>query len=156
MAPRPIAFVSTVGTDGTANLSPYSFFNAFAFDPPTLVFGCVSRPADKNGGMSDSERNLRETKECVVHIISDWFVEAANHTCGAYDYDVDEIELSGLNTLPSVKVQPHRIAESAIQMECVLDHIHDVKNTAGKVTSALCIVRVVLFHVNNQVNLHCY
>eukprot|EP01052_Picozoa_sp_SAG31_P007840 SAG31_NODE_381_length_16458_cov_18.069259_6_plen_87_part_00 len=71
-APRPIAFVSTRSKDGICNLSPYSFFNVFGFDPPTLVVGCVARPASKNDGMSDTQRNIMETGQCVVHIISDW------------------------------------------------------------------------------------
>jgi flavin reductase (DIM6/NTAB) family NADH-FMN oxidoreductase RutF len=79
---------------------PYSFFNAFAFDPPTLCFGSVARP-NLPGGDSDSVRNLRETGSCVVHIISEWFIEAANHTCGSYDYNVEEHEVAGFTTLPS-------------------------------------------------------
>lgn len=81
-------------------LQPYSFFNAFAFDPPTLCFGSIARP-HLPGGDSDSVRNLRETGSCVVHIISEWFIEAANHTCGAYDYDVEEHQIAGFKTLPS-------------------------------------------------------
>jgi flavin reductase (DIM6/NTAB) family NADH-FMN oxidoreductase RutF len=101
--------------------------------------------------MSDTHRNLVETGECVVHIISEWMVEAANQSCGSYAYDVDEIPLSGLTTLPSTTVSPPRIAEAAVQRECKLQHCHPVVNAEGAVTSTICIVEVVTFHINEAV-----
>ena len=149
VTPRPIAFISTKGSDGIYNLSPYSFFNAMGYDPPTLVFGCLARRIDT--GESDTLRNLRETKMCVVNVISDWFVEASNHTCGNYSPEVDEISLSGLTTLPSKHVDVPRIKESAVHMECKLHQLVPMKNAAGKITQTICIVNVVAFHINKNV-----
>ena len=87
----------------------------------------------------------------MVHIISDWMVEAANHSCGGYDPDVDEIPLSGLTTLPGTTVDVPRIKECAVAMECTLDASHEIKNGAGKVTSTIMICRVVITHVNKHV-----
>ena len=150
VTPRPIAFISTKGQDGICNLSPYSFFNAMGHDPPTLTFGCVARRASSDG-MSDTHRNLLDTKVCCVHIISDWMVEAANHSCGAYDPEVDEIPLTGLTTIPCKSVDVPRIKECAVAMECSLEASHEIKNGEGKVTSTIMICRVLATHVNNHV-----
>ena len=149
VTPRPIAFISTKGLDGICNVSPYSFFNAMGYDPPTLVFGCLARRNET--GESDTLKNLKETKTCVVNIISDWFVEASNHSCGPYDPNVDEIPLSGLTTLPSTVVDVPRIKESAVQMECKLHQLVPMENDSGKITQTICIVKVVAFHINKHV-----
>lgn len=78
--------------------------------------------------MKDTLANVLETRECVVNIMSDWFVEAANYTCGPYDAGQDEFEIAGLTPLPSEAVAPPRVAESAVHMECILRHHWDVKN----------------------------
>jgi flavin reductase (DIM6/NTAB) family NADH-FMN oxidoreductase RutF len=101
--------------------------------------------------MSDTLRNCKETGECVVHIISDWFVEASNHSCGNFDSDADEFPLSGLTKIPSTKVTPPRVAEAAVQLECKVEDYHEFKNDSGKLTATMVIARVVLFHVNGSV-----
>ena len=148
--PRPIAFISTVGAAGVRNLSPYSFFNIVSTNPPTLAFGHVTRP-HLPGGMSDTLRNLTETQSCVVQLISKSFLEAANHTCGAYDYDMDEITLAGLTALRGDTVPCDRIAESAIQCECELERTHEIRNKDGVVSSTICILNVKAMHINRGV-----
>ena len=78
--------------------------------------------------MKDTLANVLATKECVVNIMSEWFVEAANYTCGPYDAGQNEFEIAGLTPLPSVAVAAPRVAESAVHMECVLRHHWDVQN----------------------------
>ena len=93
------------------------------------------------GGMSDTHRNLVETGECVVQIISEWYAEAANHSTGAFEYDVDEIQAAGLTTLPTTPKLTSgvpRIAEAAVQMECTLDHLVPIKNAEGQVCRTGC------------------
>jgi len=117
--PRPIAFISTVGcTTKCRNVSPYSFFTPLGGSH--VAFGHVTR-GHLPGGMSDTLRNLRETESCVVQLISSCFLEAANHTCGSYDYEVDEIDVANLDTLPSKKVAAPRVAQSPFHAECVLE-----------------------------------
>ena len=41
VAPRPIAFASTIDTEGNPNLSPFSFFNVFSANPPILIYFCT-------------------------------------------------------------------------------------------------------------------
>eukprot|EP00897_Mesotaenium_endlicherianum_P010226 jgi/Mesen1/9231/ME000595S08644 len=147
VVPRPIAFISSLSKAGVGNLSPYSYFNAVAHDPPILAIGhCWSK-----GRPKDSLQNILETEEFVVSIISEWFVEAANHTCGAYGSDVDEMELARLTPLPSLKVKAPRIGESAINMECKLRHSYDVKNSKGEVTTTVVLGEVVMFHIAEHV-----
>jgi flavin reductase (DIM6/NTAB) family NADH-FMN oxidoreductase RutF len=90
-------------------------------------------------------------REFVVNIISEWYVEAANHCCGNFDYGDDEMQLSGLTPLPSVKVAPPRVAESAVQLECKLAHTYEVKDANGKVTTTIVIGRVLMVHVAEAV-----
>jgi flavin reductase (DIM6/NTAB) family NADH-FMN oxidoreductase RutF len=96
--------------------------------------------------MKDTCANALATKEFVVNIMSQWFVEAANHTCGNYDAGVNEFEVAGLTPIPSELVKPPRVAESAVHMECVVRHSYDVKN--NKVwqlisTTCTCVLSAV-------------
>ena len=90
-------------------------------------------------------------REFTVNIISDWFVEAANHTCGNYDPGVDEMSLSGLTPLPSTRVKPPRVQESAVQMECVVKHKYEAKGYAGEDTATVVVGEIVMFHVHEKV-----
>ncbi|GLC36017.1 hypothetical protein PLESTB_000529700 [Pleodorina starrii] len=148
--PRPVAFISSVDESGAVNLSPYSFFNAMGFNPPTVAIG-LCHSASRPEGKKDTLRNIEQTGEFVVNITSEWFVEAANHTCGDYPPGVDEMRLAGLTPLPSTKVKPPRVAESAVHMECVLRDIHRVHDSSGTVTTSIVIGQVVAFHVSPAV-----
>ena len=87
------------------------------------------RSGARDNGFKDSAANILATEEFVVNIMSAWFVEAANHTCGNYDPGVNEFELAGLTPLPSAVVAPPRVAESAVHMECKLRHHYHVQNS---------------------------
>ncbi|CAM9312486.1 unnamed protein product [Phaeothamnion confervicola] len=130
--------------DGNGNLAPYSYFNALSHDPPMLAVSCCRKPG---GVFKDSYRNIAATGELVINIISEWFIEAANHTCGAFPPEVNEMKLAGLAPRPSREVRPPGVAESAVSMECKVRHTHDIKNAAGEVTATVVIAEVVLFHV---------
>ena len=88
---------------GKQNLSPYSYFNVMSHDPPVVCIGCCHTRARENG-MKDSEQNILETGEFTLNMMSEWFLESANHTCGSYDRGVDELRLAHLSPIPSVKV----------------------------------------------------
>ena len=68
IAPRPIAFVSTLDKEGRPNLAPYSFFNAFSSNPPILVFSSNRRVPDKT--TKDTLPNVRETGEVVINAVT--------------------------------------------------------------------------------------
>jgi flavin reductase (DIM6/NTAB) family NADH-FMN oxidoreductase RutF len=146
VVPRPIALVSSLGADGSANLAPFSYFGVLAHDPPTLAIGTCATSGRPNR-LKDTQQNVGETGEFVVCTVSEWMLEAANHTCGFFDRGVDEMALAGLTRAPSVAVAPPRVAESAIQMECVLVGTHPVLNGAGMTTATILIGKVVALHV---------
>ena len=128
VAPRPIAFVSTISAKGEDNLAPYSFFNAFGSNPPMIAFSPVRRGRD--GTLKDTYYNLMETKECVVQIVTFAMAEKMNLTAIEYEKGVSEFEQSGFTPIPSQIVQPKRVKESPFQMECKLHQIltHPIAN----------------------------
>ncbi len=139
VAPRPIAWVSTIGTDGTRNVAPFSFFNAVGGNPPTVMFSVGSR----SGQPKDTLRNARETGEFVVHVVDEVIAERMNRTSGEWPYDVDEFEQAGLTAVPSSVVVPPRIAEAAVAMEGKVTQIVPVEGTAY----TMIVGRVLRYHV---------
>jgi len=95
IVPRPIAWVSTIGADGSYNLAPFSFYNGVAGNPPTLMVSIGQR----KGRPKDTLRNIAETGEFVVNVVSCSHIEAMNISAGEYDYEVDEFELAGVSML---------------------------------------------------------
>eukprot|EP01006_Ploeotia_vitrea_P016133 TRINITY_DN46626_c0_g1_i1.p1 TRINITY_DN46626_c0_g1~~TRINITY_DN46626_c0_g1_i1.p1 ORF type:complete len:592 (-),score=21.61 TRINITY_DN46626_c0_g1_i1:25-1641(-) len=148
VVPRPIGFVASVGEDGSHNLSPFSYFNIVAHNPPMVVLGICRKP---DGSKKDTMLNIEQTKEWTVNIISEWFVEAANHTCGNFARGVNEMKESGLHAIPSVNVKPPRVSEAGVQMECVLKQLYEVDdNKTGKPSSCVVLGEVVRFHVHEK------
>ena len=96
---------------------PPADFTVISHDPPCVMFSVCRKPT---GDKKDTWANIEATGEFVVNIINDWFVNAANHTCGNFLADEDEFDLSGLTRVSSTKVKPPRVAESAFHMECKL------------------------------------
>ena len=131
--PRPIAFISSLSAEGVGNLAPFSYTGCVAHDPPTLAVS-ICRNARAVDGKKDTLANIDATGEFVVCIMSEWFVEAANHTCGTFERGVDEFDQAGLTRLPSTKVAPPRVGESAVHFECVVRHRHEIVNAAGVAT----------------------
>ena len=148
IVPRPIALVSSQDSKGNLNCAPFSYFSMVSHDPPLICIGpCMGRKDKK-----DTWKNIEETGEFVVNIMSSWYVESANHACGTFDADVDEMAVSGLTTLPSLVVKPPRVAEAAVQLECQLvESKHSMGLTSGELSSTLIIARVVKIHVYDGV-----
>ncbi|MBS0235524.1 MAG: flavin reductase family protein [Proteobacteria bacterium] len=117
IVPRPIAWVTTLSKNGVRNAAPFSFFNAMSRDPALLAIGIM---ADGDGSMKDTARNIIDTREFVVNLVPRVAAEAMNLTSIDAPPEVDELALSGLDTLPSFKVKPERIAISPVSFECRL------------------------------------
>jgi flavin reductase (DIM6/NTAB) family NADH-FMN oxidoreductase RutF len=117
VVPRPVAWVSTISDAGITNLAPFSFFNGVCSDPPALLF-CPVTPADRE--VKDTLRNIRETRQFVVNVVTEWNVEQANQTSAPYPPDKSEFEAARLTPLKSAIVRPPRVAESPIHLECEL------------------------------------
>lgn len=150
VVPRPIAFVSTMSAAGQINLSPFSFFNAVAYDPPTLVFSCsryaVLPPKDKR---KDTLAHIEETGEFVVNVVVDDIAEAMNQTAAEYPTEVSEFEVAGLTPAPSDLVRPPRVAESPVNMECRLVQVVNIGE--GRHQHGLVIGEIALLHIRDDI-----
>ncbi len=145
VAPRPIAWVSTVAGDGTRNLAPYSFFNAFSFFPlPTVGIG----PGRRTGVNKDSLRNIRETNELTICVVTEALAARANASSADFAPEVDEWEVAGVTPLPSLLVAPPRVAESPAAFECRARQIVDL-GTWETPSNALVVAQVVRIHVDD-------
>jgi flavin reductase (DIM6/NTAB) family NADH-FMN oxidoreductase RutF len=147
IVPRPIGWVSSIDAQGHHNIAPFSFFNAVCPNPPHLLFCPAIRSSD--GQSKDTLRNVRETGEFVVNLVSYNLAEAMNQTAGEYPPDVDEFALANIRTAPSVAVKPLRVADSLVHFECHVTQIVDIGNTTG--AGSIVIGRIVHIHVNDSV-----
>lgn len=118
VAPRPIAWVSSVSADGVANLAPFSYFNACADRPPTVMFAPNNPRPDGDG--KDTLRNIEQTNEFVVNLAGYDLREPMNLTSAHVDPSIDEFELAGLTLAPSVHVKAPRVEEAPVSLECRL------------------------------------
>lgn len=139
IAPRPIAWVSSVGADGSLNLAPFSFFTAVSANPPTVMIAVGAR----KGRPKDTLRNVQETGEFVIHIVDETLAEAMNLTSGEWEYGVNEFEVARLETQPSLEVKPPRVAAAPVAMEAKLVQIVPVEATS----STLILGRILRYHV---------
>jgi flavin reductase (DIM6/NTAB) family NADH-FMN oxidoreductase RutF len=143
ITPRPIAWVVSQDRNGVINAAPFSFFNAFAGDPPVVGIGIGSH---KPGQPKDSRANIREIGQFVVNLVSEEISQAMNVTAVEFEPGVNELAQAGLTTLPSVHVKPPRIAESPVAMECELMQIIDLGPNSG-----LVLGRVLAMHIRDDV-----
>ncbi len=113
VVPRPIGWISTCSKDGVVNLAPYSYFNGCHTDPPVVMFG-VEYSANKR--MKDTLRNVEETGEFVCNFVGFELRDKMNAT--ATEEEVDEMDIAGIDKLPSTLVKPPRVAASPVHLEC--------------------------------------
>ena len=147
IAPRPIAFVSTLNEQGQANLAPYSFFNAFSSNPPTLVFSSNRRVRDNT--TKDTLHNVEATGELVINTVNFAIMRQMALASIEYPADVDEFAKSGLTPLASDLVKPFRVAESPAQMECKVRDIITLGEEGG--AGHLIICDVLRIHLHERV-----
>ena len=141
VVPRPIAWVVSQGADGHLNAAPFSFFNAFAVNPPVVGIGVGSHDP---GRPKDTRRNIAETKQFVVNLVSEEMAESMNITAIEFGPGTSELSEAELETIPSVCVKPPRIAGSPVSMECELMQIVELGE------SGLVLGRVVAMHVHDE------
>ena len=115
--PRPIAWVVTQDAEGHLNAAPYSFFNAMGSNPPTIAIGIQS---DTGRGFKDTAANIHATGEFVVNLVPEQMVQAMNITAVDAPQGMNELDLAGLETLPSTRIKPPRIKGSPVAFECQL------------------------------------
>ena len=142
VTPRPIAWVTTLSAQGTVNLAPFSFFNAFGANPPVVVFSPTLR---RDGSKKDTLRNLERLGEFVVHSAVAPLAAAVNLTSRELPPEESEVALAGLSTVPSTRVRPPRIREAPTALECVVRQI--IPCGTGPIAANLVIGEVVLMHI---------
>ena len=146
VAPRPIGWISSLAKDGTVNLAPYSFFNAFAQSPHYIAFG--SGQSVRNG-LKDSLSNIEATGEFVLNLATWDLRENMNESSRNATPDVDEFSLAGLEKAPSVLVKPPRVAGIAAAMECRHHQTVPLPDDNGDVHDHMVIGRVVGIYIDD-------
>ena len=146
VAPRPIAWVSTVDAEGRANLAPFSFFTGITASPMTVCF-CPANHRD--GRKKDTLANIEATGEFVINVVGEDLAERMNRTSTEFPPGVSEFEQAGLTPEPSAKVRPPRVKESPSQLECHTLQI--VRVGEGPLAGNLVIGKVVHIRVSDSV-----
>lgn len=144
VVPRPIGWIGSMDADGVANLAPYSFFNAVAATPPTVLFS----PLTRAGAAKDTLANVRATGEFTVNIVSFELAEPMNLTSGSHSPDVDEFDVSGLTAVTGTKVAAPMVGEARANLECVVTQLVPVGRPP--LDGTLVIGEVVAFHVRDD------
>jgi flavin reductase (DIM6/NTAB) family NADH-FMN oxidoreductase RutF len=146
VAPRPIAFASTMDENGNPNLSPFSFFNVFSANPPILIFSPARRV--RNNTTKHTLENVKVTKEVVINVVNYDMVHQASLSSTEYPEGVNEFEKAGLSMLESDLVKPFRVAESPIQFECKVNEIVALGTEGGAGNLVIC--EVVKIHIEED------
>lgn len=146
VTPRPIAWVTTVDTQGVVNLAPFSFFNTFGANPPVVVFSPTLR---RDGSKKDTLLNIESSGEFVVNASVASLAEKVNLSSKEIPTGQSEIDLTGLHTTPSQFVKPPRITESPAALECKVLQIVNVGQ--GPIAANLVIGEVLAIHIDDRV-----
>jgi flavin reductase (DIM6/NTAB) family NADH-FMN oxidoreductase RutF len=147
IAPRPIAFASTVDKDGNPNLSPYSFFNAFGSNPPVIVFSPARRVRDNT--IKHTLENIRETMEVVINVVSYPMVHQMSLSSSEFPKGVNEFQKAGFTQVPSSLVKPPRVKESPVQLECKVLQVIETGSEGG--AGNLIVCEILLMHIDDAV-----
>jgi flavin reductase (DIM6/NTAB) family NADH-FMN oxidoreductase RutF len=144
IAPRPIALASTIDREGRPNLSPFSFFNAFGANPPVVVFSPSRRGV--NNTTKHTYENIKEVPEVVINVVTYGMAKQVSDASADFPKGVNEFEQVGFSMLPSEIVQPFRVKESPVQMECKVLQV--IETGIGPAAGNLVICEILLIHVD--------
>lgn len=147
VAPRPIAFASTIDNDGNPNLSPFSFFNVFGVNPPVAIFSPARRV--KNNTIKHTLENVKDVKEVVINVVNYSMVQQMSLASTEYPKGVNEFIKSGFTPIPSEKVKPFRVKESPVQLECIVKDV--IETGTGGGAGNLIVCEIVLIHINEDI-----
>ncbi len=142
VAPRPVGWISTLSETGTANLAPYSYFNAFSQGPHYVAFG--------SGDYKDTIRNVEATREFAVNLVSFALRQDMNRSSAGVASHVDEFELAGIEKAPCQFIKVPRVAKSPACLECRLHQIMELPDDEGQVANWLVVGRVIGIHIDDQ------
>lgn len=147
IGPRPIAFASTIDPDGKPNLAPFSFFNVFSANPPTLIFSPARRGRDNT--TKHTYENVKKVKEVVINIVDYAMVQQMSLASSDFPEGVNEFEKAGFTMEPSERVKPFRVKESPAQFECVVKDVVELGTGGGAGNLVIC--EVVKLHMKDDI-----
>ena len=146
VAPRPVAWITSIDAQGRVNAAPFSSYNYVATSPPMLAIN-IAQPPSRPGGIKDTARNIEANGEFVVNVATEYNMELMHQSAQEFAPDVSETDVLGLELLPSRHVKPPRLAISPVQMECRLRH----RLVLGRGINTLYIGEVVAFHLSEEI-----
>ncbi|HEY8403727.1 MAG TPA: flavin reductase family protein [Flavobacteriales bacterium] len=147
IAPRPIAFASTVNEEGVDNLAPFSFFNIFSSNPPIAIFSPARRGRDNT--TKHTYENIKKHRECVINIVNYELAQQMSLASTEYADGVSEFVKAGLTPIDSVLVKPKRVKESPVQMECIVKDVIELGTGGG--AGNLIICEIVMVHIQKSI-----
>lgn len=147
VAPRPIAFVSSIDIPGNVNLSPFSFFNMFSMNPPILIFSPSRRVRDNS--TKHTLQNVLEVPEVVINIVSYGIVEKISLASCDFPKGTNEFVKAGFTEVRSELVKPPRVAESPVSFECKVNEVIPLGKEGGAGNLVIC--EVLLMHVKDEI-----
>lgn len=147
IAPRPIAFASTVDKNGEPNLSPFSFFNAFGSNPPVMIFSPARRVRDNT--IKHTLENIYETGEVVINAVNYAMVHQQSLASCEYPRGVNEFIKAGFTPVASMMVKPFRVKESPVQMECKVLEVKETGTEGG--AGNLIVCQLLLMHIDDAI-----
>lgn len=147
VAPRPIAFASTINADGTPNLSPFSFYNVFSSNPPIAIFSPARRVRDNT--TKHTLDNVKHTPEVVLNAVNFDMVQQMSLSSTEYPYGVNEFEKAGFTAVAAELVKPFRVKESPVQMECKVKEVIALGENGG--AGNLIVCEILLVHIHESI-----
>ncbi len=147
VAPRPVAFVSTIDKNGNVNLSPFSFYNAFSSNPPIVVFSPAR--SGRTNITKHTHDNVLDVPEAVVNVVTYDMVHQTSLSSIEYPKGVNEFVKARFTMMPSEIVKPPRVKESPVQMECKVKEVIELGKEAGAGNLVVC--EIVLMHISENV-----
>jgi len=147
VAPRPIAFASTMNAKGQPNLSPFSFFNVFSAKPPILIFSPARRVRDNS--IKHTLMNVQELQEVVINVVDYAMVQQMSLASTEYAEGVNEFVKAGFTPLASDIVKPFRVKEAPVQFECRVNEVIALGNQGGAGNLVIC--EVLKIHISEAI-----
>ena len=147
VSPRPIGWISSQGSDGSVNLAPYSYFNAISEQPPMVMFS--SAPGGDTS--KDSLRNVLETKEFVVNVVSAALGDAMNVSSGSFPYGTNEFDEAGLEMATCETVSVPRVRAAPAALECCLWQAIELPAPENGRVSTMVIGTITGIHIADDV-----
>lgn len=147
IGPRPIAFASTVDSNGNDNLAPFSFFNVFSANPPILIFSPAR--SGRTNETKDTYKNVKAVPEVVINIVNYDIVHQMSLASSPFAPDVSEFEKAGFTAIASELIQPKRVAESPVQFECKVIEVKELGEQGGAGNLVIC--EVVKIHIDEAI-----